>query len=105
MAATGAFFVMDPITPLIIEEVPQIPLNRWGSLALLGWWTRSMTASGRRTQSPCPLPELLLELSDELVLLLDNEVLGPDIAQERVFVVVGIGLVMGLRYGPCRLLT
>ena len=58
-----------------------------------------MATSGRRTLSPSPLPELLLELSDELFLLLDDEVLGPDIVQERVFVVVGVGLMMGLRLG------
>ena len=68
---------------------------------MLGWRTRSMAASGRRTRSPPPLPELLLKLSDELFLLLDNEILGPDIVQERVFVVVGVCLMMGLRYGPC----
>ena len=26
MAAAGAFFIMDPITPLIIEDVPQVLL-------------------------------------------------------------------------------
>ena len=55
---------------------------------------------GRWTRSPPSLPELPLKLTDELVLLLDNKVLGPDILQERVFVVVGVGLVVGLRYGP-----
>ena len=81
MVAAGVFYVVDPITPLIIKDVPQIYLR--GSLALLGWWTRSMAASGRRIQSPSLFPELLLELSDELFLLLDDEVLVPDIVQER----------------------
>ena len=39
MAAAGVFFIMDPITPLVIEYVPQILVDRWGSLAVLGWWT------------------------------------------------------------------
>ena len=100
MAAAGVFFVVDPITPLIIEDVPQVPLVGRRSLAVLGWRTRSMAAYGRRTRSPSPLPELLLEPLDKLFLLLDNEVLGPGILQERVFVVVGVGLMMGLRLGP-----
>ena len=53
-----------------------------------------MNASGRCTRSLRPLSELLLELPDKLILLLDNEVLGPDIVQERVFVVVKVGLMM-----------
>ena len=61
-----------------------------------------MATSGRMARSPSPLPELQLELTDELVLLLDNKVLGPDILQERVFVVVGVGPVMGLRLGQYR---
>ena len=64
-----------------------------------------MATFRRRTRSPSPLPELLLELTDELILLLDNKVLGPDIVQERVFVVVGVGLVMGLKLGHDRSLA
>ena len=84
MAAVGAFFI-DPITPLAIEDVPQILLNRRRSLAVLGRWTRS---------SP-PLSELPLKLTDDIVLLLDNKVLGLDIRKERVVVAIGVGLVMG----------
>ena len=35
MAAAGAF-VIDPITPLVIEDVPQILLNRRGAWPRLG---------------------------------------------------------------------
>ena len=79
MVAAGAFFVVDPITPLVIEDVPQILLDRWRSLAVLGWRTRSMAASGGWTRSLPSIPELPLNLTDELVLLLDDKVLGPDI--------------------------
>ena len=64
-----------------------------------------MVVFGTRTRSPSPLPELLLKLSDGFVLLLDNKVLGSDIVQERVFVVVGVGLMMGLRLGRNRSLA
>ncbi|XXG89013.1 hypothetical protein AAC387_Pa12g1117 [Persea americana] len=64
-----------------------------------------MAAFGRRTRSPSPLLKLRLKLSNEFVLLLDNKVLGPDIVQERVFVVIGVGLVMGLRLGQDRSLA
>ena len=44
--------------------------------------------------------ELLLELMNQLILLLDNKVLGPDIREEWVVIIaltiVGISLVMGL---------
>ena len=64
-----------------------------------------MAVSGRWTWSPSPLPELLLELTDELILLLDDKVLSPEIVQERIFIVVGVGLVMGLRLGQDRSLA
>ena len=104
MAAVRAFIV-DPVTFLVIEDVSQILLDRRRSLAVHERWTRSMTASGRWTRSPLSLLELSLELMDELVLLLDNKVLGLDIRHERVIVVFRVGLVMRLRLGPCRHLT
>ena len=104
MAATGAFIV-DPIMPLFIEYVPQVLFDRRRSLVLLGLWTRSTVASGRWTWSPSPLSELLLELTDELILLLDDKVLSPEIVQERVFVIVGVGLVIGLELGQDRSLA
>ena len=48
---------------------------------MLGRWTWSMAVSRRWTRSHSSLSELPLELTDELVLLLDNKVLGPDILQ------------------------
>ena len=104
MVVAGAF-VIDPVTPLVIEDVPQILLDQRMSLTVPGRWTRSFAASGRRAGSPSFLSELQLKLTDELVLLLDNKVLGPDICQDRVIVVIGVGLVMGLRLGLCRHLT
>ena len=68
-------------------------------MVVLGWLTRSIAAHERWTRSPSPIPELLVELSNELFLLLDDAVPGPDIVQERVFVVVEVGLVVGLRFG------
>ena len=38
MDATGAF-VVDPVTPLVIEDVPQILLDLWRSPVVLGRWT------------------------------------------------------------------
>ena len=67
-------------------------------MVVLGWQTRIMVAHGRRIRSPSPIPELLVELSNELFLLLDDVALGPDIVQERVFVVIEVGLVVGLRF-------
>ena len=59
-----------------------------------------MAAHRRWTRSPPPLLELLLEPSDELVLLLDEAVLSPNIILERAFV-VKVGLMVGLRSDPC----
>ena len=100
VAAAGAF-IIDPVTPLVVEDVPQILLGRRRSLAVPERWTRSLALSGRRTQSPPSLPKLLSKLTDELILFLDNKVLGPDILQERVIVVVEVGLMMRLRLGQC----
>ena len=36
MAAAGTFFVVDPITPLVIEDVPQILLTDGGARPCLG---------------------------------------------------------------------
>ena len=55
-----------------------------------------LVATGRWTWNLPSLPELLLKLMDELVLFLDNKVLGPDIRQERVVIAIGVGLMMGL---------
>ena len=55
-----------------------------------------MAASGRWAWSLLLLPELLSKLTDELVLLLDNKVLGSDIRKERVIVAIGVGLMMRL---------
>ncbi|XXG67551.1 hypothetical protein AAC387_Pa06g0873 [Persea americana] len=68
-----------------------------------------MAAHGRRTRSPSPLPKLLLEQSNELFLLLDelsqscclSSRMTPDIVQEKVFVFVKVGLMVGLRSGSC----
>ena len=49
------------------------------------------------------MPGLLLEPLDELFLLLYEEVLGQDCILVRIFMVVGVGLVM--RLSPCGLLT
>ena len=94
MATAGVFFSVDPITLLIIEDVPQVSLVGW-SLAVLGWRTRSTAKHRRRARSPL-IPELLLEPPDELFLLLDEEVLGQDSILERIFMVVGVGLMMRL---------
>ncbi|KAJ8624789.1 hypothetical protein MRB53_033319 [Persea americana] len=102
MAATGVFFSVDPITPLIIENMPQVPLVSRRSLAVPGWRTRSTATHRRRAQSPS-IPELLLEPLDELFLLLDEEVLGHDSVMERIFMVVEVGLMM--RLNLCGLLT
>ena len=98
MAAAGVFFSVDPITPLIIEDVPQVPLVGRRSLAVPGWSTRSMVMQRRRARRPS-IPELLLEL----FLLLDEEVLGYDSVLERIFMVVEVGLMM--RLSPRGLLT
>ena len=100
MATVEVFFAVDPITPHIIEDVPQVSFVGWRNLAVLGWRTRSTAARGRRTPSLPPLLELLPEPLDELFLLLDEQVLGPHIALERVFMVVRVGLLMGLRSSP-----
>ena len=100
MAAAGAF-IIDPVTPLVVEDVPQILLGRRRSLAVPGRRTRSLASSGRWTRSPPSLPELLSKLTDGFVLFLDNKVLGPDMLQERVIVVIEVGLMMGLRLAQC----
>ena len=64
-----------------------------------------MAAHGRWTPSPSFLLELQFEPPDNLVLLLDEEVLSPDLIQVRVFVFVKVDLMVGLRSGPCRLFT
>ena len=45
------------------------------------------------------LLEQPLELTNQLSLLLDNKVSGPDIRKEWVVITVGIGPVMGLGLG------
>ena len=104
MAAAGVFFAMDPITPLIIEDVPQVSLVGRRSLAMPRRRTRSTATYRRRARSPS-IPELLLEPLVELFLLLDEEVLGHDSILERIFMVIGVGLVMGLRHSQRGLLT
>ena len=101
MAVVGVFFSVDPITPLIIEDVLQVSLVG-RSLVVLGWRTRSTAMHRRRARSPF-IPELQLEPLDELSLLLDEEVLGQDNILERIFMVVGVGLMM--RLSPRGLLT
>ena len=98
-AAAGAFFIVDPITPLS-EDVPQVPLmgRRW-SLVVPGWRTRGMATHWRGTPSLPPLLELPLEPLDQLFLLLDEAILSPDIILGRVFV-VKVGLMVGMRSGP-----
>ena len=91
---------MDPITPLIIEDVPQVSLVG-RSLAVPGWGTRGMATTGRRTPSPSLLLELLFEPQDKLVLLLNEAVLSSDLIQARVFVFVRIDLMVGLRSSQC----
>ena len=55
--------------------------------------------SGRWTRGFPSLPKLLSKLMDELVLFLDNKVLGLNIFEERVIIVVVVGLMVGLRLG------
>ena len=100
VATAGVFFFVDPITPLITEDVPQVPLVGRRSLDVLGWRTRGMAAPGRWTPSSSLLLELLFEPLDKLVLLLDEAVLSPDIIQVRVFVFVKVDLMVGLRSNP-----
>ena len=71
-------------------------------MAVLGWRTRSTAVYKRRARSPFIL-ELLLEPPDELFLFLDEEVLVQDSILERIFMVVGVGLMM--RLSPRGLLT
>ena len=52
--------------------------------------------SGRWNQTLLLLLELPSELMDQLILLLDNKVLGLVIREEWVVIIVGIGPVMGL---------
>ena len=100
MATAGVFFVVDPVTPLIIEDVPQVSLVGRRSLAVLGWRTRSMAAHGRWTPSLPPLLELLLKPPDELLLFLNEAVLSPNIILDRVFV-VKVGVMVRLGPSPC----
>ena len=101
VAAAGVFFSVDPITPLIIEDVPQVLLVGRRSLAVPGWRTRGMAAHGRWTPNPSLLLELLFKLPDKLVLLLDEAVLSSDLIQVRVFVFVKVDLMVGMRFSPC----
>ncbi|XXG59771.1 hypothetical protein AAC387_Pa04g1793 [Persea americana] len=101
VAAAGVFFFVDPITPLIIEDVPQVPPVARRSLAVPGWRTRGMATPVRWAPSPSLLLELLFEPQDKLVLLLNEAVLSSNLIQARVFVFVRIDLMVGLRSSPC----
>ena len=100
VAAAGVFFSVDPITHLIIEDVPQVSLVGRRSLAVPGWRTRGMATPGRWTPSPFILLELLFEPQDKLVLLLNEAVLSSDLIQVRVFIFVRVDLMVGLRSSP-----
>lgn len=84
MAAARAL-VLSSVAPLIVQDLPQILFSRRGSVA-----------SGRSDRSLVFLSELPLELTDQLFLLLDNKVLGPNIREESIIIIVNIGQVMGL---------
>ena len=71
--------------PFFVQDLPQILFSR-----------RSSAASRRCNWSVVLLPELLLESTSLLTLLLENKVLGPDICEEWVVVIVGIDMVIGL---------
>ena len=60
-------------------------------------------AMHRRRARGLSIPELLLEPPGELFLLLDEEVSSQDSILERIFLVVGSGLVT--RLSPCGLRT
>ena len=61
VAAAGVFFSVDPITPPIIEDVPQVPPMARRSLAVPGWRTRGMVTPMKWAPSPSLLLELLFE--------------------------------------------
>ena len=81
VAAAGAFFSLVPVTPLTVEDVPQVL-----SVA---------RTPGRRALILLAF-ELLLEPLDKLTLFLDEAVLCSDVLQAGVFVPIKAGLVMGL---------
>ncbi|XXG88873.1 hypothetical protein AAC387_Pa12g1020 [Persea americana] len=101
MVAARVFFSVDPITPLIIEDVPQVPSVAQRSLAVLGWRTRSMATPMKWASSPTLLLKLLFEPLDKLVLLLNEAILSSDLIQARVFVFVRVNLMVELRSSPC----
>ena len=85
VAAAGAFFFLVSVTPLIVEDVPQVL-----SVA---------RTPGRRALILLAF-EPLREPFDKLTLFLDEEVLCSDIRQAGVFVVLKAGLMMRLRSSP-----
>ena len=85
VAAAGAFFFLVSVTPLIVEDVPQVL-----SVA---------RTPGRRALSLLTF-EPLREPFDKLTLFLDEEILCSDIRQAGVFVVLKAGLMMRLRSSP-----
>lgn len=101
VAAPGVLFSADPITPFIIEDVPQVSPVARRSLAVPGWRTRGVVAPMEWAPGPPLLLELLFEPQDKLVLLLNEAVLGSDLTQARVFVLIRVGLMVGLRSSPC----
>ena len=76
VAAAGAFFSLVSVTPLTVEDVPQVsPVAQ---------------APGRRALTLLVV-ELLREPLDKLMLFLDEAVLGPDVIQAGVFILIEAG--------------
>ena len=81
VAAARAFLSLVPVTPLTVEDVPQVL-----SVA---------RTPGRRALILLAF-ELLREPFDKLTLFLDEEVLCSDVLQAGVFVALKAGLMLGL---------
>ena len=79
MAAAGAFFSLVSVTPLTVEDVPQV--------------SSVVQAPGRRALTLLVF-ELLREPLDKLTLFLDEAVLCSDVLQAGVFVSIEAGLMM-----------
>ena len=79
MAAAGAFFSLVPVTPLTVEDVPQV---------------LSVARTPGRRALILLVFELLFEPLDKLMLFLDEAVLRSDVIQAGVFIVIEAGLMV-----------
>ena len=79
MAAAGAFFSLIPVTPLTVEDVPQVLFVA--------------RTPGRRALILLAF-ELLREPFDKLTLFLDEAILCSDVLQAGVFVLIKAGLMV-----------